>query len=322
LKRYVRAYKTFFKRDESRSENGVKSGSDADRYGYQGEYAECDPETATTSGSESIGGWNSFDLRMYDANVGRFLSTDPMGQFHSPYIGMGNNPISGIDPTGGLVDPPSKFGASDVLEGSYHQGTDNEIYQSVNGSWKLQGHGTINSPYGSTTLPDDFTSATQQSSPSILTQIAQFGHAVDNALEGNEDGPLTGGDMGGQYGWEHKGGREFALGTATVLTGGAGMAIGGTVTVVGVVSVASGVNSMANTDGVSFAQTLAPNETSKAIISAIETGASVYTGFKGGASLFQSSISPAERFVNASGTAIDVYSIISYTRSQLTTQQK
>jgi len=79
----------------------VKSGSDTDRYGYQGEYAICDPETATTSGTEAIGGWNSFDLRMYDANVGRFLSKDPMGQYYSPYVGMGNNPIGIMDPTGG-----------------------------------------------------------------------------------------------------------------------------------------------------------------------------------------------------------------------------
>jgi RHS repeat-associated protein len=75
----------------------------SDRYGYQGEYAECDPETATTSGSEAIGGWNSFDLRMYDANVGRWLSPDPKKQFWSAYEGMGNNPINGVDPDGGGV---------------------------------------------------------------------------------------------------------------------------------------------------------------------------------------------------------------------------
>jgi|GEM_PF-6285155 len=82
----------------------VKSGSDADRYGYQGEFAECDPETATTSGTESIGGWNSFDLRMYDSNVGRWLSPDPKKQYWSPYEGMGNNPINLIDPDGGGTD--------------------------------------------------------------------------------------------------------------------------------------------------------------------------------------------------------------------------
>ncbi len=33
----------------------------------------------------------------------RWLTTDVYGQFHSPYIGMGNNPVRGIDPDGGYV---------------------------------------------------------------------------------------------------------------------------------------------------------------------------------------------------------------------------
>ncbi|WP_375334368.1 RHS repeat domain-containing protein [Flagellimonas sp. C4] len=64
------------------------------RYGYQGQYAEEDKET----------GLNAFELRMYDSRIGRWTSPDPYGQFHSPYIGMGNNPISRIDPTGGSTD--------------------------------------------------------------------------------------------------------------------------------------------------------------------------------------------------------------------------
>ena len=54
---------------------------------------------------------------MYDANVGRFLSKDPMGQFYSPYIGMGNDPINGVDPTGGL------FGGAGIPEGSGGEAT-------------------------------------------------------------------------------------------------------------------------------------------------------------------------------------------------------
>ncbi|WP_288882447.1 RHS repeat-associated core domain-containing protein [Pedobacter panaciterrae] len=61
------------------------------RYGYQGQYAEVDKET----------GWNNFDLRMYDPGIGRWMSTDPAGQFYSPYVGMGNNPVSSVDPDGG-----------------------------------------------------------------------------------------------------------------------------------------------------------------------------------------------------------------------------
>jgi len=62
------------------------------RYGYQGQYAEYDSLTKL----------NSFELRMYDPRFGRWLSTDPYGQFASGYVGMGNNPVNGVDPDGGL----------------------------------------------------------------------------------------------------------------------------------------------------------------------------------------------------------------------------
>jgi RHS repeat-associated protein len=62
------------------------------RWGYQGQYAEKDTTT----------GWNQFQLRMYDARFGRWLSVDPYNQFWSPFIGMGNIPNQGTDPDGGL----------------------------------------------------------------------------------------------------------------------------------------------------------------------------------------------------------------------------
>src|SRR5690606_30404293 len=67
------------------------------RYGYQGQFSERDEET----------GWNSFELRSYDPIVGRWVSTDPAGQYWSPYLGMGNDPVNSIDPDGAY----SKFGA-------------------------------------------------------------------------------------------------------------------------------------------------------------------------------------------------------------------
>lgn len=79
----------------------VRSGGTDSRYGYQGLYAEKDKET----------GWNNFELRNYDSAIGRWLTTDPYGQYHSPYVGMGNNPVSGIDADGGWSeegDPPNK----------------------------------------------------------------------------------------------------------------------------------------------------------------------------------------------------------------------
>jgi hypothetical protein len=40
---------------------------------------------------------------MYDAKIARWLSVDPKGQFHFPYVAMGNNPLKGVDPDGGKV---------------------------------------------------------------------------------------------------------------------------------------------------------------------------------------------------------------------------
>ncbi|MGB3852103.1 MAG: DUF6443 domain-containing protein [Tunicatimonas sp.] len=44
-----------------------------------------------------------FHARQYDPLLGRFLSYDPAGQFASGFVGMGNNPITGVDPDGEFV---------------------------------------------------------------------------------------------------------------------------------------------------------------------------------------------------------------------------
>lgn len=54
--------------------------------------------------------WNNFELRNYDAAIGRCLTTDPYGQYHSPYVGMGNNPVSGFDVDGGWSGGPKPGG--------------------------------------------------------------------------------------------------------------------------------------------------------------------------------------------------------------------
>ncbi|WP_310096522.1 RHS repeat-associated core domain-containing protein [Mucilaginibacter pocheonensis] len=51
-------------------------------------------------------GLNNLGLRMYNGRAGRWSSVDPKGVGLSPYIGMGNNPVSLNDPDGGdLWDP-------------------------------------------------------------------------------------------------------------------------------------------------------------------------------------------------------------------------
>ncbi|RKO68256.1 hypothetical protein D7322_28170 [Sphingobacterium puteale] len=81
------------------------------RYGYQGLYAEKDKET----------GWNNFELRNYDAVLGRWLTGDPKGQYVSPYVGMGNNPVSGVDVDGGWSNWLGAFAYTLIHGGKIHK---------------------------------------------------------------------------------------------------------------------------------------------------------------------------------------------------------
>ncbi|WP_375334362.1 RHS repeat domain-containing protein [Flagellimonas sp. C4] len=69
--------------------NRTLLGPEGYRYAFQGQ--EKDPET----------GKEAFQLRLWDSRIGRWLTTDPYGQYFSPYLGMGNDPINRIDPDGG-----------------------------------------------------------------------------------------------------------------------------------------------------------------------------------------------------------------------------
>ena len=68
----------------------LREGENDNKFLYQGK--EYDSKT----------GWHDFHARQYDATLGRWFATDPAGQFASPYLGMGNNPVMGIDPDGKL----------------------------------------------------------------------------------------------------------------------------------------------------------------------------------------------------------------------------
>jgi RHS repeat-associated protein len=69
----------------------IAKGSNTYRFGYQGQFAEDDTETT---------GYNQFEARLYDSRLGRWLTTDPAGQYYSPYLAMGNSPFMGVDPDG------------------------------------------------------------------------------------------------------------------------------------------------------------------------------------------------------------------------------
>jgi RHS repeat-associated protein len=69
----------------------VNEGSLKNNYQYQGDFSEMDEDI----------GWNDFELRNYDAQVGRWVQQDPFHEFIDLYSDMGNDPISNIDPGGG-----------------------------------------------------------------------------------------------------------------------------------------------------------------------------------------------------------------------------
>ena len=74
--------------------NSYTSNGEKYRFGYQGDFAEDDTEET---------GFNHFEARQYDPRIGRWMVVDPYRQFASPYIGMGNNPINGVDPDGAYL---------------------------------------------------------------------------------------------------------------------------------------------------------------------------------------------------------------------------
>jgi RHS repeat-associated protein len=80
----------------SRKLGNVYEGSLKNNYLYQGAYSELDEDV----------GWNDFELRNYDAQIGRWVQQDPYQQYASPYVGMGNDPIKNTDPSGGIVPFP------------------------------------------------------------------------------------------------------------------------------------------------------------------------------------------------------------------------
>ena len=71
----------------------LEPGASANRFLYQGK------EWQTELGLNLY----DFHARQFDPALGRFLRVDPAGQFNSPYVGMGNNPVMTVDPDGNIA---------------------------------------------------------------------------------------------------------------------------------------------------------------------------------------------------------------------------
>jgi RHS repeat-associated protein len=56
--------------------------------------------------------WQDFGARFYDPQLGRWHCVDPADQFSSSYVGLGNNPVTAVDPDGRLAFLPILIGAA------------------------------------------------------------------------------------------------------------------------------------------------------------------------------------------------------------------
>ncbi len=112
----------------------IRTFKNQTRYGYQGEYAEDE------TGEDGIKA-NSFQLRLYNPRLGRWMSPDPYGQYHSPYLAMGNTPINGVDPDGGFfgesTDVTDNGDGTFTVVGAHNDG-DKNVYV-VNSSGERTG---------------------------------------------------------------------------------------------------------------------------------------------------------------------------------------
>lgn len=100
-------------------------------YLYQGEYAEF----------EELTGWSRFIGRgNYDATLGRWSTVDPLNQFASPFVGMANNPVNGVDPDGRFAVLPFLAGmAKHMVAGAIKGGLENALQQITRDEPRLDG---------------------------------------------------------------------------------------------------------------------------------------------------------------------------------------
>ena len=121
------------------------------RYKFQGQ--EKDSET----------GKEAFELRLWDGRIGRWLTTDPKGQYHSPYMGMDNRPHMSIDPDGGSteIDPKFFIKAAEYLKAEFPNwqlgGVLSEVFISNQNSLSINVNGReLNSPVGNARVSSQF----------------------------------------------------------------------------------------------------------------------------------------------------------------------
>lgn len=71
------------------------------KYMFQGkEFNDEAIDTDNDGNTDTYMNWYDFEARQFDPQIGRWHVADPVAQYPSPYVGMGNNPVSLVDPNG------------------------------------------------------------------------------------------------------------------------------------------------------------------------------------------------------------------------------
>ena len=96
----------------------LNKGFTANQYLYQGkEYRQ----------EEGLN-YYDFHARQYDPALGRFIGTDPARQFASGYVGMGNNPVVGVDPDGEEAVTLASIATAAIVGAVIGAGTSAAVY--------------------------------------------------------------------------------------------------------------------------------------------------------------------------------------------------
>ncbi|MCD9020187.1 LamG-like jellyroll fold domain-containing protein, partial [Parachryseolinea silvisoli] len=159
------------------------------RYQYQGQFAEKDEET----------GWSHFELREYDAVIGRWTAPDPKRVGFTPYFGMNNNPVSLPDPDGG--SPPSTHTDADGKVVAVYDDNDLGVYRHTAAeidAWRSSGGTLSGGEYmGRSLTPYSFLDFDELEQGNwVPSGIIDFSsdwamHAVNDVIWGMSGQPIT-----------------------------------------------------------------------------------------------------------------------------------
>jgi len=167
---------------------GRSANNTAYRYTFQGQ--ERDAEL----------NWNGFELRTFDGRLGRWNNRDPYRQHWSPFVAMGNNPISRIDPDGGRDYYIDGMVVSERMMNAFMNGNDGNIDVSHGG---LEAGTTLGFEYDGKQYYGDEANerAGEAKVENVQKYLADHGISLwdgalfsyENTAYSNKDGTITGG---------------------------------------------------------------------------------------------------------------------------------